>query len=403
MFLAYNNGITVTANKVELIVDENGNKSISDIKDFQVVNGGQTVASLWHTAVKNKASIGNVFLQMKLTVVSRPEMIDEIAPLISKYSNAQNAVNTADFSANDPFHRDLEAIATSVYAPDPTGGNKQTIWFYERARGSFAETRARERTPARIKAWDQINPRRQRFDKLVVAKLENTWLKIPHIVSLGGQKNFAHFTVHVEERIAADNAIEVDSNYFKNLIAKYIIWKNTEKIITAQKTPGYRANVVTYSLCWILLNQPDEINLKEVWDKQEIGQSLTNVIDIVTRRVRAVITNTQGNVTEYCKKPELWQKIKKMKIDLDAPIEEIPSNDRPLSKPSEINFDDFTDLKIWEGLADWIKTEKKLPDMDLNFSNSIIKAIKKRGAPSFDQIKIANMILNKARELGFKD
>ena len=401
MFLAFNNGITVTAKKVELHVDDNGNKSVGEISDFQVVNGGQTVASLWHTAVKNKASIKNVYLQMKLTVVNRADDIDEIAPLISKYSNAQNAVNTADFSANDPFHRNLETVALSIYAPDPTGGNKQTIWFYERARGSFAEVRARERTPAKIKAWDQIHPRRQRFDKLVVAKLENTWRKIPHIVSLGGQKNFSHFTVYVEERINAENQIEVDSSYFKDLIAKFIIWKSTEKIITAQKTPGYRANIVTYSLCWIIVNKPDLIDLKDTWDNQQIDDELSNIIDIVTRRIRGVVTNTQGNVTEYCKKEELWKKIKKMNIDLDVSPEDIITEKKPTSKPSEINFDDFINLEIWESLALWIKNEKKLPDKDLDFSGSIIKAIKNKGAPTLPQIKIANKILTNARELGF--
>ena len=48
MFLAYNNGITVTAQSVKLIEDKLGNKKIAVINDFQVVNGGQTCASLWH-------------------------------------------------------------------------------------------------------------------------------------------------------------------------------------------------------------------------------------------------------------------------------------------------------------------------------------------------------------------
>jgi len=403
MFLAFNNGITVTAKKVELVIDENDNKSISVINDFQVVNGGQTVASLWHTSVKNKASVQNVNLQMKLTVVNKPEMIDEIAPLISKYSNAQNTVNTADFSANDPFHRDLESKALSIYAPDPTGGNKQTIWFYERARGNYAETRARERTPARIKAWDRIHPRRQKFDKLIVAKLENTWRKIPHIVSLGGQKNFSHFTVYVEECIEEKNPIEVDSQYFQNLISKYIIWKSTEKVINAQKMPGYRANIVTYSLSWILRNHPEKIDLDKIWKKQSTDESLEIVIDIVTHHVRNIITATTGNVTEWCKKEELWTKIKKMKINLDAPIDkkEFQQQTNIPAQPKEVNFDDYIDLDLWIALVSWIEKEKKLPDRDLDFSKNIVKAIKGKGAPSIPQMKVASKILSSAREKGF--
>jgi len=402
MFLAYNNGITVTAKRVEMDSDENDNKSIRVIEDFQVVNGGQTVASLWHTSVRNKASVQNVKLQMKLTVVNKPEMIDEIAPLISKYSNAQNTVNTADFSANDPFHRDLESKASSIYAPDPTGGNKQTIWFYERARGSFGEIRARERTPARIKAWDRMHPRRQKFDKLVVAKLENTWRKIPHIVSLGGQKNFSHFTVYVEECIEEKNPIEVDSQYFKDLVSKFIIWKSTEKVINAQKMPGYRANIVTYSLSWILKNHPDKIDLSTIWKKQSIDESLETIIDIVTRHVRNVITATTGNVTEWCKKEELWTKIRKMKIDLNAPVEDIEQQTvEVLAKPKDINFEDFTDLELWNNLVSWIDEGRKLSIKDREFSKNIIKAIKKNGAPSFPQMKVASKILSSARGKGF--
>jgi hypothetical protein len=403
MFLAYNNGITVTANKVEIDIDEDGHKSILSISDFQVVNGGQTVASLWHTSVRNKASLKNVYLQMKLTVINNSKMIDDIAPLISKYSNAQNAVNTADFSANDPFHRNLESVALSVYAPDPTGGTRQSIWFYERARGNYAETRARERTPARIKAWDRIHPRKQKFDKLVVAKLENTWRKIPHIVSLGGQKNFSHFTVYVQEKIASENDIKVDVNYFHNLIAKFIVWKNTEKIINAQKLPGYRANIVTYSLSWLLSNKPKIINLKEIWEKQGINDTLASALDVVTQHIRNIITDTEGNVTEWCKKEEVWTKIRKKKIDLDAPVEIRSKSVESKSTPKEINWDDFTNKELWESLINWIDSEGKLDGKDLEFGKGIVKAIEKNGAPSLPQIKVANKILNNARAKGFSE
>ncbi|MBC8321251.1 MAG: AIPR family protein [Bacteroidetes bacterium] len=403
MFLAYNNGITVTANKVEIMEDENKNKSVVRISDFQVVNGGQTVASLWHTAVKNKASLKNVFLQMKLTVINKAELIDEIAPLISKYSNAQNKVNTADFSANDPFHRELEAIAFSIYAPDPTGGNLQTKWFYERARGNFAETRARERTPARIRAWDHIHPRKQRFDKLVVAKLENTWIKKPHIVSLGGQKNFSHFTVYVTERIADQNQIEITPQYFRDLIAKFIIWKNTEKIINAQKMPGYRANIVTYSLCWILHNHSNAIDLKTVWNKQAIDNRLESLINIVTQHIRMIITNTQGNVTEWCKKEELWRKIKNKKIDINSPVRNVQNQPIQDTKTErrDITWDDLISLPIWKSLVNWIENEEKLSVKDLEFSRGIVCAIEKNGAPTMPQMKISGKILFAAREAGF--
>ena len=44
MFLAYNNGISVTAESVKIVRDENGKPSIKSIRDMQIVNGGQTTA-----------------------------------------------------------------------------------------------------------------------------------------------------------------------------------------------------------------------------------------------------------------------------------------------------------------------------------------------------------------------
>ena len=167
--------------------------------------------------------------------------------------------------------------------------------------------------------------------------------------------------------------------------------------------PGYRANIVTYSLSWILRNHPEKIDLGKIWKKQSTDESLELVIDIVTHHVRNVITATTGNVTEWCKKEELWTKIKKMKINLDAPIDKKvfqQQNDIP-PKPKEVNFDDFIDLDLWTALVSWIEKEKKLPDRDLEFSKNIVKAIKEKGAPSFPQMKVASKILSSSREKGF--
>ena len=407
MFLAYNNGITVTAKKVEIYEDESGGIHITRISDFQDVNGGQTVASLWHTAVKNKASLKNVTLQMKLSIINKEDAIDSIAKKISEYSNAQNKVNTADFSANDPFHMKLEEVSKKIYAPDPTGGNLQTIWFYERARGTFQETRQRELTPARIKAWDRIYPRRQMFDKLVIAKLENTWRLLPHIVSLGGQKNFAHFTIYIKEMVELGKEVEINNSYFKDLISKRIIWKNTEMIVSRQGIPGYRANIVTYTLSWMLKNIPESIDLKKIWEKQEIDEDLTSKIYIISMNVRNYITNTQGNVTEYCKKEDLWRTVRKKKIDLTQDIESIKNaNDSsPTKEIKEPKFEDymedFVNLALWKKIVVWMDGNGSIPLKDIDFSKNIIKAIEKNGAPTFPQMKVAFKILKYCREKGF--
>jgi hypothetical protein len=68
MFLAYNNGISITAESVEIVRDDNGKPSIRKIRDMQIVNGGQTTASIFNASKDKKlpADLSKVFVQMKM-------------------------------------------------------------------------------------------------------------------------------------------------------------------------------------------------------------------------------------------------------------------------------------------------------------------------------------------------
>ena len=140
MFCAYNNGITVFARSVDIVPSENG-VGLLKAYDFQIINGGQTTASLYHTRKKDKVDLNNIFVQMKLIVIHNESDIPSVVPRISQYSNTQNKVQVADLAANENPHPEIQAISNSILAPDPTGGSRQTYWFYERARGSYEELR----------------------------------------------------------------------------------------------------------------------------------------------------------------------------------------------------------------------------------------------------------------------
>jgi hypothetical protein len=172
-FLAYNNGISATAEAVKLVDLPNGGQGIAEIRDLQIVNGGQTTASLYQAVRKDKADISGIYVQTKLTVVDCDRM-DEIVPLISRYANSQNKVNEADFSANDPFHIRVEELSRTIWAPAVDGTQHQTRWFYERARGQYADAKNRESTPAKQKAFTLTHPNAQKFTKTDLAKFEHT-------------------------------------------------------------------------------------------------------------------------------------------------------------------------------------------------------------------------------------
>ncbi|MBR8834023.1 MAG: AIPR family protein [Stigonema ocellatum SAG 48.90 = DSM 106950] len=186
--------------------------------NLQIVNGGQTTASIYQAVKKDKADISNIYVQAKLSVVV-PEKVNEIVPLISRYANNQNKVSEADFSANDSFHIKIEELSRTIWAPAVDGTQRQTRWFYERARGQYLDAKGREKTLAKKAAFTSMHPTSQKFTKTDLAKFENTWQQLPHLVSLGAEKNFRELTIKLANR----GKFQPDEDYFKRLVAKAIL------------------------------------------------------------------------------------------------------------------------------------------------------------------------------------
>ena len=175
MFLAYNNGISAVAQSVEFTKDSDGQIALKSVKGLSIVNGGQTTASVFNAYRENSHQISNISIQAKL-VVANTERMDEISPNISKYSNSQNLIQDADFSANDQFHREIERISRNTWAPAPENSTLQTQWFYERARGLHKTTNFAEyRTNSERKRFMDSRPHNQVFTKVQLAQYENTW------------------------------------------------------------------------------------------------------------------------------------------------------------------------------------------------------------------------------------
>ena len=306
MFLAYNNGISVTAESVDIVRDENGKPSIRSIRDMQIVNGGQTTASIFnaHHDKKIVADLSKVFVQMKLSVITDPEDMDKIVPRISAFANTQNKVQVADFSANDPYHRRVEELSRTIWTP-AVNGLKPINWFYERARGQYADMLSRETTTLRRKQYKETHPV---FTKTDLAKYENTWDQLPYYVSEGAQKNFRRFTLRVNEH----KTMLPDEKYYRNLVAKAILFRRTEKLVQQQQYGGYRANIVTYTLAYLSYKTAQRIDLEKIWKEQALSQNLEHAIVDVSAIVRDIIINPPGgaNVGEWCKKEKCWKAVK---------------------------------------------------------------------------------------------
>ena len=317
MFLAYNNGISVTAESVEIVRDDNGKPSIRKIRDMQIVNGGQTTASIFNASKDKKfpADLSRVFVQMKVSVITHPDDMDEIVPRISAFANTQNKVQVADFSANDPFHRRVEELSRTIWAL-AQGDMKPVNWFYERARGQYADMLSRETTALRKKQFKETHPV---FTKTDLAKYENTWDQLPFQVSEGAQKNFRRFTIRLNER----KGILPDEKYFQRLVAKAILFRRTEKLVQQQQFGGYRANIVTYTLAFLSYKTAQRIDLDRIWKEQCLSQTLEQEIISVSVLVHKLITDPPNgaNIGEWCKKEKCWENVKNIEYSLSEELE----------------------------------------------------------------------------------
>ena len=413
MFLAYNNGISVTAESVDIVRDENGKPSIRRIRDMQIVNGGQTTASIFnaHKDRKINADLSKVFVQMKLSVITSPEDMDEIVPRISAFANTQNKVQVADFSANDPYHRRVEELSRTIWAP-AQGGMKPVNWFYERARGQYADMLSRETTTLRRKQFKETHPV---FTKTDLAKYENTWDQLPFQVSEGAQKNFRRFTLRLDERKAA----LPDEKYFQNLVAKAILFRRTEKLVQQQQYGGYRANIVTYTLALLSFKTAQRINLERIWKEQSLSPILEAEIIKVSKIIHGIITNPPGgaNVGEWCKKEKCWDVVKKcdytVSDKLSSELVDVGYTSAKATPNSSIDSLTEDEQKIidkaaavsaetWLALSRWAKETNNFQPWLRSMLFSVGTLVGRGRKPSIKQSKHALKALKDAGDKGFR-
>jgi hypothetical protein len=412
-FLAYNNGISAVAASIETQPLPHGGLGIARLHDLQIVNGGQTTASIHAAAKKDRVDISHVDVQAKITIVDRDEEYASIVRDISRFANTQNRINEADLAANDPFHVRVEELSRTVWAPASDGGQRMTRWFYERARGSYQEAVRRERTPARQAQFKRDHPTQQKFTKTDVAKYENTWDQLPHLVSQGAQKNFAHFMRRVAER----NGFTPDVEYFQDLIAKAILFRKTIKIATALKFPAYRANVVTYSLAYLSNKTMQRIDLSAIWREQGIPEPVVHALEAIAPSVFESITTPPGsrNIGEWCKKDECWQRVRELEIALPRHLDEIlidvsrPSREARIgginaateTENDEVRRAAAIPAEDWFALARWATQTGNLQGWQRGIVYGIGKRLANGTDPSPKQAHQGLVAITEAQRRGF--
>lgn len=303
-FMAYNNGIVIVADEVRLGQTPEGGTGITWMKGLQIVNGGQTTASIYFTKKKNSVTdLSLVRVPAKVIVLKSddPDSEERLIADISRYANSQNAVKQSDLSANKPFHVRLEQLSQSVYCPDGVGR-----WFYERAAGSYKTMLARDgNTPAKLKRLRSlIVPPARKLTKTDLAKFLTAWDQRPDMASLGGQKNFVLF---MEEIATPEMEESLDAAEFKRIIAKVIVFKKVQSLVRPMFA-AFRNNVVIYLIAVLANTYGDRIDFEKIWLNQDISDELRELLKdwatIVNQRLEQ---SAKGRmISEWAKKPECW-------------------------------------------------------------------------------------------------
>lgn len=318
MFFAYNNGITATAESVRTTESQTG-LMITQLKNLQIVNGGQTTASIHAASRKKELDLSKLFVQMKLSIVA-PEQSLDVVPKISEYANSQNRVNAADFFSNHPFHVRMEVFSRRIFAPSQDGAFRETKWFYERARGQYQDARG-DLTVAQRRKFDHEHPRRQLLSKTDLAKFVNVWHGLPHVVSRGAQKNFADFAGTLGSEWEK-NPDQFNERYFHHAIARAIVFRETEKIVGVQPwyDGGYRANIVAYAIAKLAFDvhrRNQAVNLDKIWKDQAISPAMRDALAISAKASNDIIIGPptgMRNISEWAKQQACWSQVSKVTV-----------------------------------------------------------------------------------------
>ena len=413
MFLPYNNGITATAESVETKFIDN-HLVITRLNDFQIVNGGQTTASLYHTQKKFKdINLSKIFVQMKLTVIKNEEQKNIEVPNISRFANSQNKVSELDLSSNNPYFIQIENLSRKKYVVNPENKNQSRLWFFERANGQYRET-LNKQTPAQQKKFKEQNPSQLKFVKSDVAKFINIWELEPHYVSQGSQKNFIHFTKKINELVTKNKL--PGENFYRKLIANAIIFKTVDKLfgrknIDAIGDTNLKSYTVAYTVSYFHFLTSNRLDLWKIYEEQKTDELLNRHFKKLLIFVYNHLTEEAKNslISEYAKRESSWKRLKETRypenleqILKDYLISEEEKEQRENEKEIDTNNVEDTlfliseiqkmGLRFWDGFKTYIDNAK--PDgFDYFIAFDLVKKLKENINMTTREIRFGKKVI----------
>jgi hypothetical protein len=312
-FIAFNNGLTITATGVE-VNNFGGETLIKKLTDFQIVNGGQTTATIYFTNKEN-IDISKVFLMAKINVLSdfdENQQVEQNKLLkfvsdISLYSNTQSKVDSADFSSRSEEVKQIKRLSLNIHPPT------RDRWFFELMKGEFNTLIAFEKNENKKKKLKELYPKNRILEIKSIGKYWGAWGDIPYLVKLGGVKFNGIFLQNLK-KIGIKN---LDRTFYENTIAKCILWESFLNIygVGKNKVGELRASVVPYSIAAIYLHtdgSKSQFNFTKIWIEQKINSNFEvwarELMELMNDLIKKY--SLSDNIEDGTKRKEAWDLIK---------------------------------------------------------------------------------------------
>lgn len=420
MFFAYNNGIAATAYEVDIKNGPSGSY-ITKLKSLQIVNGGQTTASLAAALINDSAranGLKDIYVPMKISVVT-PEKAMTLIPNIAKYANKQNKVSDADFFSNHAFHIRMEDFSRRLIAPAINGNQYGTYWYYERIRGQYKQDQSLL-TKAEKNKFLLRYPKQQMFTKTDLAKFYNLYRLLPHQVCMGAQKNFIAFAEWASTAWDKDET-QFNEHFFKQIVCLDILFRKADSIIKSAPwyEKGYKAQTAAYTLAYFFYrihkDCPDQsFDFKTVWNRQGVSSIVEEELSSIAHAMYNLLTSSDRevqNVTEWAKKEDCWKKAKNCNIPLSTDLKcTLISKEEETEEKKNARIQQKEDNKIapmiqvvqfgvekWKNLLTWGMDNHIFSSQEISFIKAAI-AMERGKMPSEKQCARIIQILQKARD-----
>ena len=413
MFFAYNNGIAATATEINTSMTSNG-PVITRIKDLQIVNGGQTTASIANTLLTAKKNenidISALYVPMKISVLDH-SMAEKIIPKISEYSNSQNKVDASDFFSNHPFHIRMEGFSRKTAMPSMGGNQYQQYWFYERTKGQYNQGMMKLKG-TELKAYKNRFPAKQVVTKLDCAKYMELYYGHPDIVSKGNQKALKHYADDIKVQWDKSD-LQFNLYYYKRLIAIAILYKSTDELIKRsdwyKEKRSYKGNVIAYTLSLLFdkihkIQGSYELDFLRIWNDQKIYEELEDQLKVLTYEVYNYITGPREieNVTEWCKRESCWNRAREAVWSINddfigtlVPAHSLKEEEKETKNTQKIQneIDSFNSIfdrgeDYWIKLLEWGESRKLLNEKEISIIRLIINMRITGRIPTDKQINV---------------